>query len=76
MAVLDVAVPTGYFMQQQTLDEYVLQRKVRNLRRAKFLDHKAVFYFDYLDANETCVQFTFERWYPVANMTRFLPIRV
>ena len=76
MTVLDVAVPTGYFMQQQVLDEYVLSQKVRNLRRARFLDNKAVFYFDYLDNDDICVKFTFERWYPVANMTRYLPIRV
>jgi len=76
MAVLDVAVPTGYFMQQQDLDDYVLSRQVRNLRLAKFLDAKVVFYFDRLDAEETCVHFTFERWYPVANMTRYLPVRV
>merc|ERR1712071_455803 len=76
MAVLDVAVPTGYFMQQQDLDDYVLSRQVRNLRLAKFLDAKVVFYFDRLDAEETCVHFTFERLYPVANMTRYLPVRV
>jgi len=29
-----------------------------------------------LDVEDTCVHFTFERWYPVANMTRYLPIRV
>jgi len=40
MAVLDVAVPTGYFMQQQVLDEYVLSQQVRHLRLAKFLNDK------------------------------------
>lgn len=25
---------------------------------------------------ETCVKFTIERWYPVANMSRYLPVRV
>ncbi len=60
----------------KVLDEYILSRRVRNLRRAKFLDHKVVFYFDRLDRDYTCVQFTFERWFPVANMTRYLPIRV
>lgn len=29
-----------------------------------------------LDHEETCVNFTIERWYPVANMSRFLPLRV
>lgn len=76
MAVLDVAVPTGYIVQQQNLDKYVRMREIRNLQRARFLDQKLLFYFDYLDEEETCVEFTLERWFPVANMSRYLPIRV
>ncbi|KAG5340833.1 CD109 protein, partial [Acromyrmex charruanus] len=76
MAVLDVAVPTGYIIQQQTLDRYILSKQVRNLQRARFQERKVLFYFDYLDNEETCVNFTMERWYPVANMSRYLSIRV
>ncbi|XP_049816717.1 CD109 antigen isoform X1 [Schistocerca nitens] len=76
MAVLDVAIPTGYIIQQQKLDAYILSRQVRNLQRARFLEQKVVFYFDYLDHTDTCINFTIERWYPVANMSRYLPIRV
>uniref|UniRef100_A0A0P4VGJ9 Putative alpha-macroglobulin n=2 Tax=Rhodnius TaxID=13248 RepID=A0A0P4VGJ9_9HEMI len=76
MAVLDVTIPTGYIIQQQKLDQYILQRNVRNLLRARFDGHKVLFYFHYLDDADTCVNFTIERWYPVANMTRYLPIRV
>ncbi|KAL4122063.1 hypothetical protein QTP88_014463 [Uroleucon formosanum] len=76
LAVLDVAIPTGYIMQQQNLDAYVLQRTVPNLQRARFFPGKLLFYFDYLDESETCVKFTVERWYPVANMSRYLPVRV
>uniref|UniRef100_A0A336LJG8 TEP1-F n=1 Tax=Culicoides sonorensis TaxID=179676 RepID=A0A336LJG8_CULSO len=76
MAVLDVTIPTGYWIQQQKLDAYVVSKRVRNLQRAKFNDKKVLFYFDYLDHEETCVNFTIERWYPVANMSRYLPIRV
>ncbi|KYN20816.1 PREDICTED: CD109 antigen [Trachymyrmex cornetzi] len=76
MAVLDVAVPTGYIIQQQTLDKYTLSKQVRNLQRARFQERKVLFYFDYLDSEETCVNFTMERWYPVANMSRYLSIRV
>ena len=35
-----------------------------------------VFLFSQLDYEDTCVNFTIERWYPVANMSRYLPIRV
>ncbi|XP_030384832.1 CD109 antigen [Scaptodrosophila lebanonensis] len=76
MAVLDVAIPTGYWIQQQKLDSYVLSNRVRNLRRARYLDRKIVFYFDFLDQEDICVNFTIERWYPVANMSRYLPVRV
>ena len=76
MAVLDVTIPTGYIIQQQNLDAYVRSKEVRNLQRARFQPSKVLFYFDYLDQEETCVNFTIERWYPVANMSRFLPIRV
>lgn len=34
------------------------------------------FLFSQLDYEDTCVNFTIERWYPVANMSRYLPIRV
>jgi hypothetical protein len=56
-----MAVPTGYYIKQQVLDDNILSRKVRNLRLAKCLAHKVVFYFDALDYHETCVKFTFER---------------
>lgn len=100
MAVLDVAIPTGYWIQQQKLDAYILSRRVRNLQRARYLHNKVLFYFDFvsrittsfaserkkklktsylclqLDHEDICVNFTIERWYPVANMSRYLPIRV
>uniref|UniRef100_A0A1A9WXK7 Thioester-containing protein 6 n=1 Tax=Glossina brevipalpis TaxID=37001 RepID=A0A1A9WXK7_9MUSC len=76
MAVLDVTIPTGYWIQQQKLDSYVLSNRVRNLRRAKYMNQKVIFYFDYLDQEDICINFTIERWYPVANMSRYLPIRV
>ncbi|XP_071875421.1 macroglobulin complement-related [Bombus fervidus] len=76
MAVLDVTIPTGYIIQQQTLDRYIQSKQVRNLQRARFHEKKVLFYFDYLDQEETCVNFTIERWFPVANMSRYLPIRI
>ncbi|KAJ8949269.1 hypothetical protein NQ318_022783 [Aromia moschata] len=76
LAVLDITIPTGYIIQQQDLDSYILSRRVRNLQRARFFERKVLFYFDYLDYEQTCVNFTVERWHPVANMSRFLPIRV
>lgn len=48
MAVLDVAIPTGYIIQQQKLDSYILSKRVRNLQRAKFADKKVLFYFDFV----------------------------
>lgn len=51
MAVLDVTIPTGYIIQQQYLDAYVLQRTVPNLQRARFFPGKLLFYFDYVIKN-------------------------
>ncbi|CAG9136452.1 unnamed protein product [Plutella xylostella] len=76
MAVLDVGIPTGYMVQQQRLDAYVLSRAVPTLQRAKYLPTKVLFYLDYLDPEPTCVNFTVERWFPVANMSRYLAVRV
>ena len=48
MAVLDVTIPTGYIIQQQKLDDYILARNVRNLKRARFEGRKVLFYFTYV----------------------------
>ncbi|CAK1584914.1 unnamed protein product [Parnassius mnemosyne] len=48
MAVLEVGVPTGYMVQQQRLDAYVLSRAVPTLQRAKYQPDKILFYFDYV----------------------------
>lgn len=48
LTVLDLALPTGYIIQQQELDNYVKSGKVRNLQEAKFQDKKVLFYFDYV----------------------------
>lgn len=48
MAVLDVAIPTGYWIQQQRLDAYILSRRVRNLQRARYQEKKVLFYFDFV----------------------------
>jgi len=76
LAVLDITIPTGYLIQQQDLDQYVRSGQVRNLREAKYSERKMYFYFDYLDYETTCVKFTVQRWYPVANMTRYIYARV
>jgi hypothetical protein len=76
MAVLEVTIPTGYLIQQQELDVYVKSGQVRNLQEARFTERKVAFYFDYLDTSPICVMFTVQRWYPVANLTRYIPVRV
>lgn len=54
LAVLDVTIPTGYIIQQQKLDAYVRSRNVRNLQRARFLEQKVVFYFEYVRIHPSC----------------------
>lgn len=48
LAVLDITIPTGYTIQQQDLDQYVLSGQVRNLREAKYSERRMHFYFDYV----------------------------
>lgn len=76
LSVLEVEVPSGYVVLNDTLRSYVQSGVVRNLKRAEFYYRKVVFYFDYLDQSKTCVYFQANRWYPVANMTIQHRIRV
>ncbi|KPM04684.1 LDL, Prenyltransferase and alpha-2-macroglobulin domain-containing protein [Sarcoptes scabiei] len=76
MTVLEVTIPTGYFIQQQDLDLMVRTSSINNLKEARFSNRKVVFYFDYLDTSFTCISFTVQRWFPVANLTRYIPIKV
>lgn len=48
MAVLDITIPTGYIIQQQKLDAYILSQSVRNLQRARFQERKVLFYFNFV----------------------------
>ncbi|OQR76238.1 C3 and PZP alpha-2-macroglobulin domain-containing protein 8-like [Tropilaelaps mercedesae] len=76
MAVLELNLPSGYYVQQQKLDAYVRYARVRNLREARYQEKRLDIYFDYLDEEPICVDITVSRWYPVANMSRFISIKV
>ncbi|XP_048253504.1 CD109 antigen-like [Haliotis rufescens] len=69
LAVLEIDIPTGYIIMNNTLREYVQSGIVPNLRRAEFYGRKLVYYFEYLDQSKTCVYFRADQWYPVANAT-------
>ncbi|KAG0416493.1 hypothetical protein HPB47_006392 [Ixodes persulcatus] len=53
MAVLEVNLPSGYYIQQQTLDAYVQSSNVRNLREARYQEKKVEIYFDYESLNRS-----------------------
>ncbi|KAL8603129.1 hypothetical protein ACOMHN_059301 [Nucella lapillus] len=69
LAVLEVDIPSGYIVMNDTLRDYVRSQLVPNLKRAEFYGRKVVFYFNYLDESYTCVTFRAYRWFPVANAT-------
>ncbi|KAK6185943.1 hypothetical protein SNE40_008070 [Patella caerulea] len=69
LAVIEVDIPTGYVVMNDTLRDYVQSGIVPNLKRAEFYNRKVVYYFDYLDVSKTCVYLRGSRWYPVANAT-------
>lgn len=76
VAVIEILLPTGYDVYRPTLDNYVRSQAVPHLKRARVLPKTAVFMFDYLENEWTCVNFTIERWFPVANLTRYLKAKV
>ncbi|XP_054721683.1 CD109 antigen-like [Uloborus diversus] len=76
IAVMEISIPTGYFIHKPDMDKYVYSRQVPRLQRGRVYPKSAVFMFDYLDTSWLCVNFTIQRWYPVANLTRFLKARV
>lgn len=53
MTVLEIALPTGYWIQQQDLDAYVKSSVVSNLKEARFEEKKLTFYFDHVSWPET-----------------------
>ncbi|GFQ90018.1 pregnancy zone protein, partial [Trichonephila clavata] len=76
VAVVEISLPTGYFIHKPDMDEYVYGRTVPRLQRGRVYPKSAVFMFDYLDTSWSCVNFTVQRWFPVANLTRYLKAKV
>ncbi|XP_050694367.1 pregnancy zone protein-like [Eriocheir sinensis] len=76
VAVLEVTVPTGYGTSAEALRRLVVEGKVPNLRRADFTERRITFFFEKLTGSKTCVEFSVERWFPAANLTRVLPVKV
>ncbi|XP_055943633.1 CD109 antigen-like [Argiope bruennichi] len=76
VAVVEITLPTGYYMHKPDMDKYIYSRQVPRLQRGRVHPKSAVFMFDYLDTSWSCVNVTVQRWFPVANITRFLKARV
>ncbi|XP_045107726.1 pregnancy zone protein-like [Portunus trituberculatus] len=76
VAVLEMTIPSGYGMSAEALRKLVLEGKVPHLRRAEFVERKITFFFEKLTGSKTCVEFSVERWFPAANLTRVLPVKV
>ena len=53
--MLEIDLPTGYIVMNDTLRDYVRSGVVPNLRRAEFYGRKIVFYFNYV-STALCVQ--------------------
>ncbi|XP_028967183.1 CD109 antigen [Galendromus occidentalis] len=76
-AVVEVIVPTGYFHHRPIIDRYVKYGDQPRLKRAFIAPRSAVFMFDTIPAYDwTCFKFRMERWFPVANATRYLKAKV
>lgn len=76
VAVVEVHLPSGYYVMQDDLIRLVESKTVRNLRWAYRTSTYIKFFFNHLDTKETCVTYEVERWYPVANHSRYNMARV
>lgn len=76
VAVFEMDVPSGYSQYKPILYKLVQSRTVPNLRRMYLTDEKVYAFFDHLDYSYTCINFTLERWFPVANMSQYLKAKV
>ncbi|KAK4292113.1 hypothetical protein Pmani_035095 [Petrolisthes manimaculis] len=79
VAVVEVHLPSGYTVMQDSLIELVNTRTVRNLRWALCTHTQVKFFLNHLDTREVCLSYNLERWYAVAvanhsryNMARYM----
>ncbi|OQR66876.1 CD109 antigen-like, partial [Tropilaelaps mercedesae] len=76
-AVVEVIVPSGFYHYRPVIDRYVAGGKQPRLKRAFIAERSAAFMFDAIPAYEwTCFKFHMQRWFPVANSTRYLKAKV
>lgn len=76
VAVVEVHLPSGYYVMQDYLIDLVNSRTIRNLRWAYRTNTQVKFFFNHLDTHDTCLSYEVERWYPVANHSRYNMARV
>ncbi|KAK8743670.1 hypothetical protein OTU49_001200, partial [Cherax quadricarinatus] len=76
VAVVEVHLPSGYYVMQDYLIELVNSRTIRNLRWALRTDTQVKFFFNHLDTTETCLTYEVQRWHPVSNHSRYNMARV
>ncbi|KAF6214650.1 hypothetical protein GE061_009393 [Apolygus lucorum] len=70
-AVLEVDVPTGYFLVESEAEQIIRKNAHPSLRDAKTLHHKTVWLFDHIPNSWNCFNHTVRRWFAVANMTLY-----
>ena len=76
IAVMEIDIPTGYLQYRPVIDDLVTHKLYPRLMRARVLPKTATFMFEYMISEWTCVQFKIERWFPVANITRWTKARL
>ncbi|XP_066991727.2 CD109 antigen isoform X2 [Anabrus simplex] len=68
-AVLEVDLPTGYYLLESNAVKTVRSSEYINLRDAKTVEGKTIWFFDHVERQWACFNQTVYRWYPVANLT-------
>lgn len=76
LAVFEMDLPTGYYQYQPVWDAFVDSNQVANLRNLYVTQTKVYAFFQTLGGDYTCLNFTLERWWPVANLSNYIKAKV
>lgn len=70
-AVLEIEIPTGYFLVESEAVKIAESGIHPTLRNALSVEGKTVWFFDHITTEWTCFNHTVSRWFPVANISLF-----
>ncbi|GAB6026185.1 hypothetical protein CHUAL_012396 [Chamberlinius hualienensis] len=76
VVAFEMDIPTGYYQYQPAMDAFVSSMTIPNLRHLYVTQRKVYAFFRTLNNEFTCLNFTLDRWWPVANLSHYLKARI